>query len=119
MNVAVVQSEDSQGTASLKRHLPVVRAPVKREAARSVDNLESISLQLHRLPVLARVRCEVEEREGRVPMVNLAGSREAEHLLRLNRGRKNRKVERKKEKGLQRQNRSRLAHFRCCRGVAW
>jgi hypothetical protein len=74
-------------------------------AEKSEANRESIDLQPRRLPVQAPVRREAEEREGKVPMVNLVGSREAvcHLLLSKGKGRRSRSAERKKKRGLHRQ----------------
>jgi hypothetical protein len=83
-----------------------VRAPANREAEKSEDNRQSIDLQpRRRLPVQVRAKREVEEREGKAPMINLAGSLEAvRHLpLSKDRGRESRTAERKKKRGLRRQ----------------
>jgi hypothetical protein len=103
VSVAVAQSEDSPATANLARLL-LVRVLANPEAEKSVDHLASIDLPPHRLPARAPVKCEAEEREGRVHTVNLAGSQEAERQLRLSRGRGSRSAERKKGRRLHRQD---------------
>jgi hypothetical protein len=93
-----------QSESNLARRL-WVRVPVNREAEKSVDNLASIDLRPRRLPVLLRAKREVEERAGKVPTVNLAGSQGAERQLRLSkgRGRGSQSAERKRKRGLHRQ----------------
>jgi hypothetical protein len=96
------QSEDSlAGTASLARHLRV-RVLANRGAEKNADNPESINLRPHRLPVRVRAKREVEEREGKVPMVNLAASQKPARLLRLSVGNDSRSVARKRARGLHR-----------------
>ena len=75
---------------------------MNREAQKNADNPESIDLQPHHLPVQVRAKREVEEREGKVPMVNLAASQEGERLLQLSAGKGNRSAERKRARGLRR-----------------
>jgi hypothetical protein len=101
-NVAPEQSE-----GNLARRLRV-RVPANREAEKSEVNRESIDLQPRRLPVLVRAKREVEESAGKVPMVNLGGSQGAERqlLLSKDRGRGSRSAERKKKRGLHRQDRN-------------
>ena len=93
VSVAAAQSE-----ASLARRLQVL-VQVNREAEKNAYNPESINLRPHRLPVQVQVKREVEEREGRVPMVNLAASQEAQHLLQLSAGKGSRSAERKRARG--------------------
>ena len=101
MNVAAVQSE-ALATASLARHL-LEQVLAKRQAGKGVDNLAFSDLQTHHLPAAAPVKCKAEERERKVLPVNLAGSPEAECLLRLSRGRASRSAERKRQqRGLHR-----------------
>jgi len=97
-SVAAAQSEDSPVTASLPRRLRVL-AQVNREAEKNADNPESIDLRPHRPPVQVPAKREVEEREGRVPLVNLAASQEADRLPQLSAGKGNRSAERKKARG--------------------
>jgi hypothetical protein len=103
VSVAAAQSADSLATASLARRLRA-RVLVNREAEKNADNPESIDLRPHRLPVQVPAKREVEEREGKVPMVNLAASREADRLrlLQLSAGKGNRSAERKRARGLHR-----------------
>jgi hypothetical protein len=98
VRVAAAQSEDSPGMASLARRLRA-RVPVNREAEKNADNPGSIKLRPHRLPVRVQAKPEVEEREGKVPMVNLAASQEVERLLRLGAGKGSRSAERKRARG--------------------
>jgi len=79
-----------------------VRVLVNREAQKNADNPESIDLQRHRLPVQVRAKREVEEREGKVPMVNLAASQQGERLLHLSAGKRSRSAERKRARGRRR-----------------
>jgi hypothetical protein len=78
---------------------PRVLVPVKDKAEKSVDSRESIDLRRHRLPVQVRAKREVEEREGKVRMVNLAASREVDRLLQLSAGKGSRSAERKRARG--------------------
>jgi hypothetical protein len=87
-----------RATLNLARRLRV-RVPVNREAEKNADNLESIDLRPHHLRVQVRAKREVEEREGKVPMVNLAASQKAERLLRLSTGKGSRSAERKRARG--------------------
>jgi hypothetical protein len=96
LNVAAAQSADS-----LVLRLRVW-VPVNREAQKNSDNPESINLRPHRLPVQVQAKREVEEREGKVPMVNLAASQEAERLLQLSGDKGSRSAERKRARGLHR-----------------
>jgi hypothetical protein len=102
VSLRVVAAEQSEG--NLARRL-WVRVPVNRKAEKSEANRESIDLQPRRLLVLVRAKREVEEREGKAPMVNLVGSQGAERQLLLSkgRGRGSRSAERKKKRGLHRQ----------------
>jgi len=102
VNVAAVQSE-ALATASLARHL-LEQVLAKRQVGKGVDNLAFSDLQTHHLPAAAPVKCKAEERERKVLLpVNLAGSPEAECLLRLSRGRASRSAERKRQqRGLHR-----------------
>ena len=106
VSVAAAQSEDSLATASLARRLRVL-VPVK-------DNPESIDLRPHHLLVQVQAKREVEEREGKVPMVNLAASQEADRLrlfqLSADKGSPN--AERKRARGLHRRDHNYLANFR-------
>lgn len=70
-----------------------------REAEKNVDNPDSIDLRPHRVPVQVQAKREVEERRGKVPMVNLAGSQEVERLLQLSTGNGSRSAERKRARG--------------------
>jgi hypothetical protein len=90
---AVAQSEDNLARRLRKR------VPVNCEAEKNAVNLESIDLRPHRLPVQVRAKREVEEREGKVPMVNLAASQKAERLLRPSTGKGSRSAERKRARG--------------------
>ena len=72
---------------------------MNREAEKNADNLESIDLRPHHLRVQVRAKREVEEREGKVPMVNLAASQEVERLLQLSTGKGSRSAERKRARG--------------------
>jgi len=93
VNVAAAQSTDS-----LARRLREL-VPVNREAEKNADNPDSIDLRPHRLPVQVQAKREVEEREGKVPMVNLAASPEVERLLQLSAGKGSRSAERKRARG--------------------
>jgi hypothetical protein len=93
VSVSAAQSE-----ASRARRLRVL-VPVKDKAQKNADNRESIDLRPHRLPVQVQGKHEVEEREGRVRMVNLAANQEAERLLLLSAGKGSRSAERKKARG--------------------
>jgi hypothetical protein len=104
-------SEDSRATANLARHL-AVQGLTRRAEQKSVDNLAPINLQPRHLPVQVRVKREVDHRQGRVPTVNLSGSREAGRKLHLSAGRDNRRVGRKKGRGLQRRGHNYLVNFR-------
>jgi hypothetical protein len=92
------QSADNLATASLALRLRV-RVPVNREAQKNADNPESIDRRPHRLPVQVRAKREVEERGGKVPMVNLAVSQAAGRLLQLSTGKGSRSAERKRARG--------------------
>jgi hypothetical protein len=101
VSVAAGQSEDSLATANLARRLRVL-VPVKDKPEKNADNPESIDLRPHRLPVQVQAKREVEEREGKVPMVNLAASQEVERLLQLSQlsaGKGNRSAERNRARG--------------------
>jgi len=100
VSVAAAQGEDSLATASLARRLRVL-APVKDKPEKNADNPESIDLRPHRLPVQVQAKREVEEREGKVPMVNLAASQEADRLrlLQLSADKGSRSAERKRARG--------------------
>jgi hypothetical protein len=98
VSVAAAPSEDSLVTANLPRRLQVW-VQVNREAQKNADNPESIDLQPHRPQVQVRAKREVEEREGKVRMVNLAASREAQRLLQLSAGKRRRSAERKRARG--------------------
>ena len=76
--------------------------PVNREAEKNVDSPDSIDLQPHHLPVQDRAKHEVQGREGKVPMVNLAASPEVRRLLQLSARQRNRSAERKMARGLRR-----------------
>jgi hypothetical protein len=106
-NVAPEQSE-----GNLARRLRV-RVPANREAEKSEANLESIDLQPRRLPAQVPMRCKVEERGDKAPTVNLAGSQGAERQLRLSkgRGRGSQSAERKRERGLHRQDHNNSCWF--------
>jgi hypothetical protein len=93
VSVAAVQRE-----YSLARRLRV-RVPVNRGAERNADNPESINLQPHRLSVRVQAKREVEEREGKAPMVNPVASQEAERLLQLSGDKGSRSGERKRARG--------------------
>lgn len=98
VSVVAERSEDNPATANPARRLPV-EVPAKREARKSVDNREPTGLQPRRLLVRVRVKREVEEREGRAHMVNLAARQKAERQLRVNRGKGNQSAERKRARG--------------------
>jgi len=100
-SVAAAQSEDSLVTVNLPRRLQV-RVQVNREAEKNADNPESIDLRPHRLPAQVRAKREVQKREGKVPMVNLAASQGVEHLLQLSAGKRSRSAERKRARGRRR-----------------
>jgi hypothetical protein len=104
------QSADNLATASLALRLRV-RVPVNREAEKNADNPASINLRPHRLPVRVQAKREVEERGGRVPMVNLAASQEAERLLQLSAGKDSRSAARKRARGPHRQDRNNSAQL--------
>jgi len=103
VSVAAGLSEAHRATANLARHL-AVQGPARREAEKSADNLAPVNLQLRHLPVRVRAKREADERGGRVPKVSLLGSQEAQHQLRLSKGRGN--PQRKKERGLRRRGRN-------------
>jgi hypothetical protein len=105
VSVAAAQSEDS--LARLR-----VQGPVKGKAQKNADSPESIDLRRHRLSVQVQVKREVEEREAKVPMVNLAASQEAERLLQLRAGKRNRSAERKRARGPHRRGHNKLVNFR-------
>jgi hypothetical protein len=107
MSVAAAQSADSLATANLPRRLRV-RVPVKE----SVDDLACANLQPPPLPVQVQAKREDQKREGKVPMLDLPGSPEAEGQLRLSKGRGNRSAERKRARGLPRRDHNYLANFR-------
>ena len=100
-SVAAAQSEDSLATASLACLLRAL-VQVNREAEKNADNPESIDLRPHRLPAQVRAKREVQKREGKVPMVNLAASQQGERLVQLSAGKGNRSAERKRARGLRR-----------------
>ena len=100
-SVAAAQSEDSLATASLACLLRAL-VQVNREAEKNADNPESIDLRPHRLPAQVRAKREVQKREGKVPMVNLAASQGVEHLLQLSAGKRSRSAERKRARGRRR-----------------
>ena len=106
VSAVAVQSEASR-LATASPHL-LVRYRAKDEAQKSEVNLESIDLQRRRLRLLAEVQAkrEVEESEDKAPMVNPVGSPEVAPLLVLSAARDNRNAERKKAKGLHRQDRN-------------
>jgi hypothetical protein len=95
VSVVAAQSADN-----LARRLRVL-LPVKDKAAKCVGNPESIDRRPHRLPVQVRAKREVEEREGKVPMVNLAASQEADRLrlLQLSADKGSPSAERKRARG--------------------
>jgi hypothetical protein len=93
VSVAAAQSADS-----LARRL-LLLVQVNREAEKNADNPESINLRPHRLPVQVQAKRDVEEREVRVRMVNLAVSQELERLLQLSAGKGSRSAERKRARG--------------------
>jgi len=70
-----------------------------REAEKNAGNPDSIDLRPHRLPGQVQAKREVEERPGKVPMVNLAASQEVERLLQLSTGKGSRSAERKRARG--------------------
>ncbi len=110
LSVAAAElSEDNRATANLARHLAVQRL-ASREAGKSADNLAPVNLQVRHLPVRVWAKREADHREGRVPMVNLPDSQEAQHQLRLSKGKGN--PQRKKERGLRRRGRNQLVNFR-------
>jgi hypothetical protein len=84
------------------RLLPVPR-PVKGDVNESEANQESIDLQPPRLLVEVRAKREVQKREVKAPTVNLAASQKAERQLALSVSRGSRSAERKKARGLHRQ----------------
>jgi hypothetical protein len=96
VSVAAAQSEDS-----LARRLRVL-VQMNREPEK--NNPDSIDLRPHRLPVQVQAKREVEEKEGRVRMVNLAASQEADRLrlLQLSAGKRSPSAERKRARGLHR-----------------
>jgi len=95
VSVAAAQSEDSLATASLARRLREL-VQVNREPEK--NNPDSIDLRPHRLPVQVQAKREVEGREARVRMVNLAASQEADRLrlLQLSAGKRSPSAERKR-----------------------
>jgi hypothetical protein len=98
MIVAAAQSADSLGMASLARRLRP-RVPVNRGSEKNADNPDSINLRPQRLPVQVRAKREMEESQRKVPMVNLAASREVDRLLQLSAAKRNRNGERKRVRG--------------------
>jgi len=68
------------------------------------DNPGSANRPHHRLQAHVRARRKVQEKEARAPMVNLAGSLGLERLPQLLGASSNRNAERKREKGLHRQD---------------
>ena len=70
-----------------------------REAEKNADNPDSIDLRAHRPPGQVQAKREVEERPGKVLMVNLAASQEVERLLQLSTGKGSRSAERKRARG--------------------
>jgi hypothetical protein len=111
VSVAAAQSEDS-----LARRLRV-QGPVKGKAEKNADSPESIDLRRHRLSVQVQVKREVEEREAKVPTVNLAASQEADRLLQLRTGKRNRSAERKRARGPHRREDHNKSHAVFC--TAW
>jgi len=109
VSVAAAENKDNRATVNLVRHL-AVQAPARREAEKSVRNLAPISLQPRRLPVRARAKRAADQSEGNAPTVNLLASQKAERRLRQSKGRGN--PQRKKERGLLRQDRNHIANFR-------
>jgi len=102
-SVAVPQSEASRpATDDLVRHL-VVRVLVRREPEKSVGNKVPLNRQPRRLPVEVKAMREVEEREGKAPLVNPVDSQEVERRLPPSKGRGNRNAERKREREHHRQ----------------
>ena len=102
VSVVADLSEANRATANLARHL-AVQGPARREAEKSADNLAPINLQARHLPVRVRAKREADERAAKVPKVSLLGSQRVERKLHLSAVRDNRSVERKRERGLQRQ----------------
>jgi hypothetical protein len=90
----------AQSADNLARRLRVL-LPVKDKAGKCVGNPESIDRRPHRLPAQVRAKREVEEREGKVPMVNLAASQEADRLrlLQLSADKGSPSAERKRARG--------------------
>jgi hypothetical protein len=97
-SVAAAQSEDSLATASLARRLRVL-VQVNSEAEKNADNPQSTDLRRHRLPVQVQAKREVQEREGWVPLVNLAANQEPARLLQPSTGKGSRSAERKRARG--------------------
>ena len=93
VNVAAAHSEHSLA----RRLRGLVR--VNRVAQKNADNPASTDLRRHHLPVQVQAKREVQEREGKAPMVNLAANQEPERLLLLSAGKCNLNGERKKARG--------------------
>jgi len=100
-NVAAENNEGNLDSVSQAHRQPVAGL-AKREAQESRDDLGSINLQPRRL--LAPANRKVEEKEARAHIVSLAGSLGLERLPQLLGASSNRSAERKKEKGLHRQD---------------
>lgn len=107
VSVAAELSEDNRAIANLLRHLGV-QCPARHQAEKSADNLAPKNLQVRHLPVQVRAKREADERACPLPMVSLPGSQRVERKLHLSAVRDNRSVERKRERGLQRQGRNYL-----------
>jgi hypothetical protein len=95
VSVAVVQSKDGPRTANRPRHL-LVRVLARGEAQKSVHNLASTNPQPRRPAVQVPAKHEVEKREAKVPLANLARRQEQECQLGLSPDRENRSAARKK-----------------------
>ena len=96
------RSADNLVSIDLQPHRLPVRVQPRREAEKSADNLALINLQLHRLPVQVRAKREAEDREGRTSMLDLVASQRVQRKLHLSPVRDNRSVERKRARGLHR-----------------
>lgn len=81
-----------------------MRAVAVEQSWDNPDNRGSERPRRHQLPGHVRARHKVEEKGARAPMVSLADSLGLERPPRLSVARDNRSAERKKERGLHRQD---------------
>src|SRR5439155_24417379 len=68
----------------------------------NTDNTESIVHRPHSLHAQFRAKSEVQNREGKLHMINQAASQGVEHLLQLSAGKRSRSAERKRATGRRR-----------------